>query len=188
MKIFQFSDYRHFIRFRINELELNGRGELATLATVTGVKRPYLSQVLSGTKNLSHEQAFSISQHFKLDPLEIRFFYLLIDLSRAQSPEFKKSIAAEMEQIKKAASIKLGEPSEEQPLDEQNQVIFYSSWSYSAVQLLTGLPGGMTPEQITKRLFLDLNSVKAILAFLVSNGLCTSNGIKYFSGKRSTPI
>lgn len=188
MKIYQFSDYRHYIRFYVDSKSESTHGMMTAIAKTIAVSRPFLSQVMAGSKNLSHEHAYALSQFFKFDFYETRYLYELVSLSRAATPEYKKAIILEMKRIKDEALSVRGDLKDEQPLDERNQAIFYSTWQYSAVHLMSGLEGGRTAEQISERLEISLSAVKANLRFLVETGLCETDGLKYFSGKRRTHL
>lgn len=173
---------------KLESLPSRGRGEQAKIAEALGVNTSFLSQVLKGTKNLSQEQAYLLAQYFKLDDLETRYFYEMVNLSRAGKPSYRKFIQTELAKMANEARQKAGLPSPDQPLDEPNQAIFYSSWQYSAIQLLTGIESLQTNELIARRLKLDEKTTQQILDFLTLCGLCNRDGERYRIGARRTHL
>jgi predicted transcriptional regulator len=60
-------------------------------------------------------------------------------------------------------------------LNESDQAIFYSSWVYSAVRLLTAIPKFNTAQSIAEELNLTRQKVNNVLDFLVSRNLVAKN-------------
>jgi uncharacterized protein (TIGR02147 family) len=188
VSIFNFQDYRKFIAVVLEGLPGKGRGEQAKIAQALGVNTSFLSQVLKGTKNFSQEQAFLLGQYFGFNELETRYLEEMVNLSRAGKSAYRKSIEARLEKMGIEAKRKEGIPSLDQPLDEPNQAIFYSSWQYSAIQLLTGIERLQTPDAIAQRLKIDQKSTQQILDFLTLCGLCTNESGRYQVGTRRTHL
>jgi hypothetical protein len=57
-------------------------------------------------------------------------------------------------------------------MTEQDRALFYSSWQYTLIRLLTSLEDCQTPERIANRLLLPVSRVREVLRFLVSRSLC----------------
>jgi len=188
MSIFDFEDYRKFILAELDSKSGGARGELTKISKLLGVNSSYLSQVLHGPKNFSPEQAFLIAQYFGLDELEARYLNEMINLERASTPQFRDFIKKQFERLKNEARWKAGLPPLDQPLDDRSQATFYSSWHYSAIQLATGISGRQTPATIAQRLNLDESIIRQALGFLVSCGLCITDGERYGIGTRRTHL
>ena len=60
-------------------------------------------------------------------------------------------------------------------LSESDQSVYYSSWHYTAVHLLTTVPGYQTAERIAEGLNLPQFVVNKILLFLVQTGILVEN-------------
>lgn len=188
MKVFDFEDYRKFIEAYLKSLPLEGRGELTKIAKHLEVNGSFLSQVLGGTKNLSPEQGYLLAEYLKLSPLETQYFYELISLGKTTRPRFQRFLKSRLFEIKKVAREKAGLPPLDQPLDEASQAIFYSSWQYTAIQLMTGIKDSQTVKTISQRLKVDEKVVKQILEFLTEAGLCTTDGERFQVGTRRTHL
>ena len=188
MLIFNFNDYRHFIRAFLEDSSRSPHGSMGKIAGILKIKPSYLSQVLSGSKNLSQEQAYGLAQHLKLDAFETQFLYLLVNLSRANSANYKKSIVLEMKKLKAEVAAKKGERSNDHAIDEKKRALFYSSWQYSAVHLASGISGSQTAEQISERLKIDVRAAIKILTFLVDCGLCSRDDTRFYVGLQNTHL
>ncbi len=188
MQVFAFDNYRKFIEAKLESLPQGGRGELGKIAHHLEVNNSYLTQVLNGDKNLSQEQGFLLADYFKLGELETRYLNALINLDRATKAAYRKFLRNELELIRVEASGATGIPPLDQPLDERNQAVFYGSWVPSAVQLWTGVTGCQTLKALQEKLKLDEKHLRDVLNFLVSTGLCTTDGTHYQVGTRRTHL
>ena len=83
LNIFEFSDYRHYLREWIAEARRAKIFSLTRLAEVAQVHPTFLSHVLAGTKHLSLEQAMAISDHLGHTKVEQDYLVILINLDRA---------------------------------------------------------------------------------------------------------
>jgi hypothetical protein len=73
-------------------------------------------------------------------------------------------------------------------LTEQAKAQFYSHWHYSAVRLMTDIPGKQTASEISETLNLKISTVNKILDFLVQNKLCTYQSGKYKMAAQNTHL
>lgn len=188
MKAFDFDDYRKFVLSALDSRPGGGRGELTKIAQLLGVNSSFLTQVLRGPKNFSQEQAFLLAGYLGLDELETRYLSDLVSFERASKAPYKDFLRRRLEKLRNEARWKAGVPPIDQPLDERSQTIFYSSWQYSAVQLVSGMLEFQTPQAIAKRLKMDDQTVRGVLSFLVSCGLCVTDGERYGVGTRRTHL
>src|SRR4051794_16485735 len=101
MSIFEFLDYRRFLRRHIDHLPKKGRGEVSRIAQAAGVHPSLLSQVLTGDKNLSLEQAQIIAEYLDLTHQETEYFLLMVQHQRAGTAKLRTYFAAKMDQVKK---------------------------------------------------------------------------------------
>ena len=77
MSIFKSSDYRQFIRQTVQGFPHGGRGEWARLAEHLDVNATMISQVLSGAKDFSIEQAQKVGLFFWSAKNGIRLFHFI---------------------------------------------------------------------------------------------------------------
>lgn len=189
MSIFEFKDYRSYLKNHIKRLPHKGRGELSKIAKHLRVNTTLLSQIMAGTREFSQEQAYSLSLYLAHTELEMDYFSLLIQLMRAGTHELKKHLEKKLEGVKTEA-LKLSKRiSHEKKLTDQQRAIFYSSWIYSAIHLFTSLGSeGVTLEQIATRFNLSKTKTVEIVQFLLSAGVCTDESGKFAMGVQSTFI
>lgn len=80
--VFEYSEYRLYIQDWLSySKQINGPN-MTKLAQVVQVHPTFLSHVLSGTKDLSLEQAALISQHFSHSRLEQEYFFIILQLNQ----------------------------------------------------------------------------------------------------------
>jgi uncharacterized protein (TIGR02147 family) len=101
-------------------------------------------------------------------------------MSSTQNKKFKERLNKKREAIKNR-SLNLSERVEKDKiLTDEEKSIFYSSWQYSAIRIVSSLDGGRTREEISERLGIEKKQVSEILEFLVRAGLCRAEKGRYF--------
>ena len=80
ISLFEFQDYRAFLRAWIEKAKSLRVSNLSQLSQVCGVHPTFLSHVLSGTKELSLEQASLMSEYFGFTQLEQDYFFSIIQM------------------------------------------------------------------------------------------------------------
>lgn len=172
MNIFAFIDYRKYLKSWIEEARTSKTSNLSRLAEVAQVHPTFLSQVLSGSKDLSLEQAAFISAFIGHTKLEQDYFFTLIQLERAGTSNLKtywqeRKSAIEAEKNKLAQRFH-----KHKELSEEQRTIFYSSWLYVAVWACTAINDGQTLTQMAERFHISRDKAEEVLSFLVQSGLC----------------
>ena len=89
MSIYIFSDYRAYLRDYIQKLPKKGRGEVGQIARYLRIHSSLISQILSGSKDFSHEQAQDLTSYLGLNTLETDYFILLVQHSKAGTKKLK---------------------------------------------------------------------------------------------------
>jgi uncharacterized protein (TIGR02147 family) len=184
MSIFECNDYRVFIDKRLTTLQKVEKGIKTKIAEQLNVNASMISQVLSGSKELTQEQAIKLAQFFGLQKLETDYFLILVQMERAASKELKKYYAEKMEQLKKE-SLKISKRIQsEKDLTDLERSVFYSSKVYSSVHLFTSLGEGKTLMEIMDKFNFKKNRALEIISFLINAGLIVENdGIYKMEGK-----
>jgi uncharacterized protein (TIGR02147 family) len=187
MGIFDFSNYREFLKSYISKLPRRGHGELSKIAQHLGVHSTLVSLILSGERDLSAEQAYDLAQYLHLTDLETDYFNLLVQLSRGGNHRYKSFVKKKMEETK-AEALKLSHRfTHDKSLSDEERSIFYSSWVYSAIRLYTSTEeSGRTLEEIVERFDLPRVKVLPILQFLTSAGLLKLEADRYSMGVQRT--
>lgn len=183
--LFAMSDYRFYVRIWAQS---RGRGEFRRIAISIGMHTTLVSQVFSGKKRLTEEQASNLCAYMGLNSLEADYFLKLVQLERAGTERLKNTYRRHLQQIRNQASEIRSRVPESKELGEQDRAIFYSSWQYSLIRLLTSVEQYQTPEKISRHLKISLSRVQEILGFLTSRGLCVVKNGRYNRTSQNTHI
>ncbi len=186
MNIFEFTNFRDFLRFTIQSFPKKGYGQLSKLAKYMKVNSAYLSQVLQESKSLSQEQGLIVANYFQLGTRETDYFLLLINYDRAGTQTLKiyfqnkiKLMQAQNEEITNRVKV-------DTKLSEETKAIFYTDWTYSAVRQCTAISHLSSIEKIAEYLSVPAKRVSEILEFLLDSGLCISeNGLIKIGHRRT---
>lgn len=188
MTIFDFDDYRKFVRERIASMPKRGHGQYRKIAQFLSIGSVNVSQVFKGDRHLTLEQAWELSRFFGLAKLESQYFVTLVEKDRAATVSLKKYFEERLEDLRqRAMDLKQRLPQQAQ-LSDEAKAVFYSSWTYSGIRLLSSIAKFQTPDLIAQYFNLPLNQVNRILEFLVATGLCRENAGKYSIGPSSTHL
>jgi uncharacterized protein (TIGR02147 family) len=188
MSIFDSENYRLFLEARMKNLPKGGRGFKTSLADHLGINSTLISQIFSGDKDFTIEQAKKITDFLGLQSLESDYFILLVQIERAGTQDLKKYFIEKSEQLRKE-SLKLAKRlKSEKKLTDLERSVFYSSKIYSSIHLYTSLDGGKTVDEMMKRFRLNRVRVSEVISFLLSSGLVVeSNGV-YKMAEKSTHV
>ncbi len=169
--VYDFSDYRAYLRSQLNRGNRARKGALGALASALPCQSSYLSRVMSGRADLSAEQADSAARHFGLSTEESYFFLLLVQLARAGTPSLRSQYQRRISQLlderldlQKRVGVK-------QTLSKADEAIYYSLWVYSAVHVMSGIPRLQSKQMMARELGLPLARISEILEFLISVNL-----------------
>lgn len=176
--IFNYADYKVFL-LNLIESHANRRGLRKALANAIHCQVSHITNVLSGEGHLSAEQAEACGRFFGLSYDEIDFFLVLIQFNRAGTDDFKKFCDKQLREKRKKfgelkARLKIPDT-----LSPDKEAIYYSCWEYSAIHVLLSIPKMQTREAIAKKLALPIETVDAVLHFLLANGLCQKDGLNF---------
>ena len=100
MQIFDFQDYRTYIRSRQKTLPKNGWGFVSQLAKHLGINQVQVSQVLGGKKDFTLEQAVDIADFFSLSSIEKEYLIWLVIKARAGTHRLTHEANGQLKAIK----------------------------------------------------------------------------------------
>lgn len=183
--IFSLDDFRSYVKAWARA---RGRGEFRKISQALGMHTTLVSQVLHGRKCLTEEQAVNLCGYMSLNPLETDYFLKLVQLERAGTVHLKNLYQRHLRQIQSQANEVKSRVPESKELSEQDRALFYSSWQYSFVRLLTSIESFQTTEKIAFRLNLSVSRTQEILDFLTSRGLCNEDRGKYRRTGKNTHV
>ncbi|MGK5083850.1 DUF4423 domain-containing protein [Bdellovibrionota bacterium FG-1] len=172
MKIFDFSNYRDFVIKTVRSLPKAGRGEFLKIANHLKIHTSTLSQVLSGLKHFTLDQACALADYFGFNELETQYLLYLVELDRAGTERLRVTLRKQMAKIKEQSRELSAVVPGKRTLSEEEKAIFYSNWFYTGIWALTSIPGHQTSEAISQYFGLPKLLVNRVILFLVSTGLC----------------
>jgi uncharacterized protein (TIGR02147 family) len=170
-EIYEFFEYREFLKSRLYRGNRAQRGSLSALAGAVPCQVSYLSRVMSGAADFSAEQAESAARFLGLTSDETFYLLLLVQWARAGTASLKaqwrKRIAVAQEErvnLQKRVGVK-------SVIGPEDQAVYYSHWYYAAAHVMSGIPLLQTKEAMGRALGLPPSRLAEILKFLVSTGL-----------------
>lgn len=177
MNIYDYLDYRKYIRDRIEKDGIGRRGYKTELATAAQCQKSYLSKLLSGEHtHLSLEQAMGLTEFWNFDEQETDFFLELVLLARAGSRELEKKITKRLERMKKNRSDLATRFNQGTLEDLEKEKLYYSAWEWGAIHIATDCKGLQTIEQVAEHLGLSRERVKSVLLQLKEWGMVDHDG------------
>lgn len=187
MSIFEFSDYRPFLKAHFAKSKNKGRGQLLALARFLRIHPTVVSQVFSGLREFSEEQAIEIGERLELTPLETKFLRTLVRHSSAGSPKLRAQLKLELEEMRKESQSLATRVPVKNSLTDTERAIFYSSWIYSAIRLFCSTSKkGKTVDEITANFEIPRPKTIEITQFLTQTGLLTYEEEHFQMGSQST--
>lgn len=188
IKVYDYENYKIYIRERIKEMEMNGRGQSKRISEHLRIHPSRLSQIIRGSMNLTLEQGCALGKFFGLNDPQLNYFLELLQLERAGTEALKELIKQRLERLKSDSDELVNRLPAGSELSEESKAIFYSSWQYSAVRLLTSVKGFEGIDALSLKLGLSKARVRKILDFLLSTGLCVETKQGFAMGPPNTHL
>ncbi len=186
--IYQFDNYKNYLNYRISSLPKNGRGEFLRISKYLNVHTSLISQVLSGSKEFSVEQAFKVCDYFGLTENDRDYFMVLINHSRSGTVELKEYYQSILQQIKDKYFTVKSRIKKSVELTEQQKSQYYSDWRFMAVWLATSLETVSSIDDIEQLFNINKKDLSKVLKFLNSSGLCLEVDGKLSQGISKTHL
>ena len=188
MNAFDFSDYRLFIRSKVESSDRGGHGQYRKIADFLGIPSSLLSQVMSSRRELSMESASLICEYFGLRELEAEYFITLIEFERAGNESLRARKKAKLDVLRRSGMQLEERISHEKKLSETQKAIFYSQWFYSGIRLISSIEGRNNIESMSEMLKLPRSVVAQAVSFLIETGLCVEQNGQIRIGPMSTHV
>jgi uncharacterized protein (TIGR02147 family) len=188
MKVFDFENYRDFLRLTLQNLPKRGHGQAAKIAQALDIHPSLVTLVLQGKKDFTLEQASDLAEFWGFSELEADYFVALVGVARAGRESLRRRLRRQLGKLRaQAATLKdLIPPATE--LSAEAKSIFYSQWYYSAIRMLSSLERYHSADAIADRLGLPRAKVNVALEFLLRHGLCVEEAGKLRMGAQSTHV
>jgi uncharacterized protein (TIGR02147 family) len=151
-------DYRSYLKnILADKVSVNPRYSLRAFSRQVGLAPGFLSEVLSGKKNLSAEASMKITSALKLSIKESEYFRILVQIELTKSPEVKLDLT------KKIESFFPKKRSENLTLDAFRTI---SDWYHIAAVEITHLADLLSAESISKHFGIPRLEANAVLGRL----------------------
>jgi uncharacterized protein (TIGR02147 family) len=149
-----------------------------------------ISQILSGRKDFTEEQIFSVCDFLGVAKLESEYLWILAQIERAGSYRLKQHYIDLREKIRKESlSISNRINKKNKILSQKEQSIFYSSWIYSAIQTATTLKNQVVDFKfICDRFSLQPQKARATIDFLIEARMIIEENGVFKQGTTSTHL
>lgn len=181
--IYEYLDHVEYIKDLIENRPFKGRGERKRLADILNCQMAFITHVLSGEKNFSHEQILKIAHHFNLNESEKDFLLEMLSYNRAGTKELQEFYKKKLLQKRDQHKLLKNRLQETQSLSIQDQAEYYSHWLYGAIHMASTVPSMQTITAIASHFNIQENEVLHIVEFLSSKGLVELENGKVSPGK-----
>jgi uncharacterized protein (TIGR02147 family) len=176
MEIYRHESYRDLVQALIDESE--DRGVRSRLAEAASCSPSWVSRALSGTVQLTPDQALAVANYFRLNENEIEFLLALVELERAATPLLRKRIRRRIDQLRfdaKGAGLFV---KTEDSVSEEHATRYYSSWVYAAIHVATMIDR-LSIVELASRLRIDERAMETALEKLAEMGLVVAKAGKW---------
>lgn len=171
MTVFNYRDYKHFVRATIEALPRNGRGEYRRIAQHLRVSSTMVSQIFGGDKHLNLELASDVCDHFALNEFETEYFFLLVEHARAGTERLRKKLDKRITDAQTRARQISQRVAKHKELSEEEKARYYSSWIFTGLRNLAACEGPWTVLHFAQTLKVSEAQIREALGFLTSAGL-----------------
>lgn len=186
--IFAHKTYKSYLRHRFSGKE--NRGSLTRIAAAAGCQRSYLSRVLTSEIQITPDQAFRMTEHWRLTQLERDYFLTLVELERSGDAKYRQLLESRLKRLR-SESEDLSRRTQKPPTISAGSfsASYASYWQWSAIHILTSIESFSTEQEIADRLRLPLAFVQAVLQQLSGAGyvLRKGKGWTFASGEMHIP-
>ncbi len=188
MKIFDFENYKAYVTALVSSRPKNGHGEYSRISKSLRIHSTTVSQIFKGDKHLTLDQTHRLAQYLALDTNETDYLMNMVLHEKSESEDLKSVFARRMEELKLKADSLQSKVLPNKELSAPDKAVFYSQWYYSALNLASGRPQGISPDEAAEKLKLPLRTVKEAYKYLKSCGLCREKQGRYYSENIRTHI
>jgi uncharacterized protein (TIGR02147 family) len=130
MQIFEYQDYKEFVRDRVRGMPSRGKGQFQKLSKQLKLHPSVTSQVFRGSRQLTSDQAVELAHFLGLEARETDYLVGLVHLAQARTDTLRALIRRQL--LKIAQEGLASDPAPLVPpkaiLDERGWATFYSQW------------------------------------------------------------
>ncbi len=167
--IYEYSSYREYLNERLGAGARLGLKKRA--AEALRVHTTLISQILSGTCEISLEQAENMNSFLGHTDEESDFFLSLVLKERAGTKHLKRRFERRLAEQKSLHLNLTKRMRDRAKIDEDEREKFYSTYLNGAIHVLVSIPEYQTREALGQALGVPLKKINEAIAFLMSIGL-----------------
>jgi uncharacterized protein (TIGR02147 family) len=164
--LFEFTDYRQYL-----ELALSERGKKKELSEFIPCQTTFLSNVMSGSANLSLEHAMRTAEFLHLSEKESHYFMLIVQLGKAGSKSLENYYLKQIHEIQKEQNKISSKIASHEVIALHDQVTFYNSWIYAAIHILCAVEEFQSRKAIRDYFHLPSKEIDPVIDFMIQNGV-----------------
>lgn len=188
VRLYNYESYKEFVNDWIRVQTKSGRGKYLEISKFLNIHTTLTSQIFKGSRELNHDQAFSLCDYFGFNQIETEYFLLLVSKDKAANFKLINYYSEKIQVLKLELSEMRNRIKKNITLGEEQKALFYSNWYYSAIRLSTSLDHINSKEDIANFLKLPLKTVGPIVDFLLSVSLLNKEDEKLTIGPTVTHL
>jgi uncharacterized protein (TIGR02147 family) len=181
--VFEFQDYKEYLRNYIHQLPRQGYGFKSRMAQALNCKTSYITQVLHGQAHISLEYAETLNELLKHSDSESEYFLNLVNLCRAGTESLRRRINNRLLALKAKQGNLKERFNEKTDLNDTKIMEFFSLWYLNAIQIASTIPRLQSRKALKEALGISEHTLNEGLTFLVSNGLIQEKGNRLIPGQ-----
>lgn len=162
MDLFDFEDYRAYL----NELVQQNKGTWgykSLLAKKAGCQPSFLTQVLKGKANLTTDQALGICDFICFSDEETDYFLEVVQIEKAGTEKLRNYLKRKIQKRREEREDLSKKYSKDRLAENQSEMLYYSSWYWSAIHIFTGITNKTDSLAISQHFNLPIKVVEEML-------------------------
>jgi len=179
--VFEYDDYVNFLGDWILSRPKKGRGVKSEMAHYMGCLPAHITKVLNRDVHLTLEQAAKVLSFLELTSLEGHYFLGLVELGRAGNRELQILILERLSELKKKIQDASRIGAQRLEFSTQDKDIYFSSWLYIAIEILSSISRFQTLDDICSSLKISKVQAMEVLDFLIEKNLIIREEDKFLN-------
>lgn len=178
ISVYNYKGYRSFFKAWLDQQQ-SSFGLLSQIAKALECQNSHLTRVLKEEVHFTMDQAFRLTEFQKMTESETSYFLRLVEFERSGDFKFRERLKRELSQLKKEHENLSKRHNDQEIQSKEFESLYYSSWVWSAIHVITDIPAYQTSDAISKRLSLDEKLVRSVLEKLETYGLVKKKSNKW---------
>ncbi len=183
ISIFNFDDYKRYLKEFILSLPNHGRGLKGQWADLLQVKSSFISQVLNGHLQFSPEQGLLIGEQIGLSREEIHIFILMIQKERAGTHSLKEYYQNQILAIQQGRNQLSHRFKAKKELNAEDTLHYYSQWYFAYIHIIVSIPRYQNFEALLKITKLSEKKLREVISFLKQTQLIEESNNRFKMGE-----